>query len=43
MRAGIKLESETIGGDREATRGDTVTVPSTFAQSWGWRRIKGVK
>ena len=26
MRAGIKVESETIGDGREATRGDTLTV-----------------
>jgi FKBP-type peptidyl-prolyl cis-trans isomerase len=26
MRAGIKLESETVGDGREVTRGDTVTV-----------------
>jgi len=26
MRAGIKLESETVGEGREAARGDTVTV-----------------
>ncbi len=26
MRAGIKIESETLGEGREATRGDTVTL-----------------
>jgi hypothetical protein len=35
MRAGIKLESETIGEGREATRGDTVTVSYDLALNRG--------
>lgn len=35
MRAGIKLESETLGQGREAKRGDTVTVSYDLALNRG--------
>ena len=35
MRSGIKLESETLGDGREATRGDTVTVSYDLALNRG--------